>query len=183
MKKIIASFTIMALASCSAPETKNTTPPAPSIPQAAPEPVFKPEPAKPAIVQPTGDWIDWPITQGDWVYRQDTRGSIALFGEPGQDALLTLRCDKNENILYFSRAGSPQSGAKMTIRTSHTLKSYNASPTGATPAYAAIAINSSDGILDALVYTRGRFAVETDGMLSVAVPSWAEVVHVIEDCR
>ncbi len=186
MKKIIAPSIIIALSSCSVPETKNTAPPAQTVPQVAPEPVAQPAPAKPAapaIVQPTGDWIEWPITQGDWVYRQDSRGSIALFGNPGQDALLTLRCDKNESKLYFSRAGNPQNGAKMTIRTSHTLKSYAASPTGATPSYAAIAIDPSDGILDALVYTRGRFAVETDGMLSVAVPSWAEVVHVIEDCR
>lgn len=182
MKKIIASILVIALSSCSVPETKNAAP-APAVPQAAPEPVVEPEPAKLAFVQPKGDWIDWPISQGDWVYRQDARGSIALFGNAGQDALLTLRCDRNERKLYFSRAGNPQNGAKMTIRTSHTLKSYNALPTGATPAYAAIALNPSDEILDALVYTRGRFAVETDGMQSIAVPSWAEVVHVIEDCR
>lgn len=184
MKKITASFIIIALSSCSVPEAKNTAPS--TAPQAASETEVQPKPevqAKPAFVQPTGDWIDWPITSGDWVYRQDARGSIALFGNPGQDALLTLRCDTNENLLYLSRAGNPTNGAKMTIRTSHTLKSYTAAPTGASPAYAAIAINPSDAILDALVYTRGRFAVETDGMQSIAVPSWAEVVHVIEDCR
>lgn len=186
MKKITASIIIVALSSCSVPEAKNTAPS--TAPQAAADPVVQPKPVvkaepAPAFVQPRGDWIDWPITSGDWVYRQDARGSIALFGNPGQDALLTLRCDKNENRLYFSRAGNPASGAKMTLRTSHTLKSYAAAPTGASPAYAAIAINPSDAILDALVYTRGRFAVETDGMQSIAVPSWAEVVHVIEDCR
>ncbi len=183
MKKIIAAFTILTSTSCSVPETKNATSPAPSIAQPAPDPIVQAAPAASVITQPAGAWIDWPIARGDWVYRQDTRGSIALFGERGQDALLTLRCDKKENILFFSRAGNPQNGTKMTIRTSHTLKSYNVSPTGVVPAYAVIAITPSDGMLDALVYTRGRFAVETDGMVSIAVPSWAEIAHVIEDCR
>ncbi|MGK3796872.1 hypothetical protein, partial [Enterococcus faecium] len=52
-----------------------------------------------------GDWRDWPVTPGTWVYRQDARGSIALFGVPGNDAEVTLRCDRAARALYLSRRG------------------------------------------------------------------------------
>ncbi len=197
MKKIRPTIIIAALSSCNVPDTKNIVPPSPVVAQVVPETVDQPEPAElepsrlepaqavalPKLVQPEGNWIDWPITQGDWVYRQDERGSIALFGKADQDALLTLRCDKDQNSLYFARAGDSKIGAKMTIRTSHTRKTYPATALGDTPAYVAIAIKADDRILDALIYTRGRFAIEMDGLLSVAIPSWAEIGHVIEDCR
>ncbi len=188
MKKIIATIIIMTLSSCSVPETKNTTSQAPTTVQDVPESVTQPvtaqqRPAKPVIVQPTGDWIDWPITAGNWAYRRDQRGSIALFGEAGEDAMLTLRCAINDKTLFLSRAGNSEANAQMSIRTSHILKRYNAQPTGGTPSFAAIAIDPSDDVLDALTYTRGRFAVELEGTLSIAVPAWSEIARVIEDCR
>lgn len=179
--KLIASASLMVIAACSAPEPKAQ----PRIAE-APKPIALPAPPAvqaATIIQPTGDWIDWPISAGDWVYRQDDRGSIALFGPTGQDAILTLRCMKNDRQLFLSRAGSATNGATMTIRTSHMLKSYDASPTGGSPAFTAIAINSNDGILDAIAHTRGRFAVEVTGMKSIAVPSWSEIVRVTQDCR
>lgn len=178
---ITAIIAIMGTAACSAPEPK----PQPRIVE-APKPIALPAPTTvqaPAFVQPTGDWIDWPITAGNWIYRQDGRGSLALFGQPGADALLTLRCMQNDKQLFLSRAGNVNNGGKITVRTSHTLKSYNAASTGGSPPYSAIAINPSDAVLDALVYTRGRFAVEADGLLSIAVPAWSEIARVIEDCR
>ncbi len=196
MKKIIPTLIISALSSCSVTDTTNAVQPSQAIAQAVTETANQPESTNPPetsgteqdgvevqLIQPEGNWIDWPITQGDWVYRQDERGSIALYGNADQDAILTLRCDKNQNILYLSRAGNPKTSAKMTIRTSHTLKSYTATALGDTPAYAAIAIKPDDRILDALVYTRGRFAIEVNGLLSVAIPSWAEIGHIVEDCR
>jgi len=138
------------------------------------------------LIQPRGEWIDWPIQKGDWRYRQDERGSIALFGLEGRDAKLILRCMKNSKQIFLSRLwriGEARGNIKMTIRTSHTLKSYTAAPTGGTPAYVAIEIDRNDDILDALAYTRGRFAIETTGLFSRAIPSWSEIVRVVEDCR
>jgi len=186
MKKYIISSILFAsnfaFASCSFPEAK-----APSTAQAPTQIAQVSKPAPQAVIkpirQPQGDWIDWPITSGDWVYRQDERGSIALFGVAGQDALVTLRCMKNERRVFVSRAGNAPSGKQMTIRTSHTRKSYTANAVGGSPKYMAVTINPADDILDALAYTRGRFAIELDGVLSIAIPSWSEVVRVAEDCR
>ncbi len=129
-----------------------------------------------------GDWTYWPVTPGDWVYRRDERGSIALFGVPGQDALATLRCDTGRNMLYFSRSGNLMGPVQMTLRASQGLQSYTASPiTGS--AYVATAIAPGDPMLDKLAYSRGRFAVEVDGLAPLKLPSWAEVSRVVEDCR
>jgi hypothetical protein len=60
----------------------------------------RPPAARPAVVPrpvpPQGsDWRDWPVTAGDWAYRQDQGGSTALFGAGGGNAVLTLRCDSH----------------------------------------------------------------------------------------
>jgi hypothetical protein len=34
-----------------------------------------------------------------------------------------------------------------------------------------------------MAYSRGRFAVEINGLPTLYLPSWAEVGRVIEDCR
>lgn len=138
----------------------------------------------PPVVQPpqAKDWIDWPIAPGFWIYRQDARGSIALFGPPNSDATITFRCDRQRQRIYLARAGNGAAGS-MTIRTSSTLKTFTAVPTGGNPAYVATEIMPSDRILDAMSSTRGRIALENNGMTSIAVPIWSEVPRVIEDCR
>jgi hypothetical protein len=149
----------------------------------APKPVMQPPAVKPSAA-PSGQWIDWPITPGDWVYRTDDRGSIALFGPAGRDAIVTLRCDRSRGALYFSRADEAGTrGGSMTIRTSSALKQFPAGPVGSAPAYVAAEIAPNDSFLDAMIFTRGRFAVEAPGQQSIAVPSWSEVAKVIEDCR
>lgn len=150
-------------------------------PEPAPNPQPPVTPAPPAPQQPTGKWTDWPITPGDWVYRQDARGSIALFGAAGQDALLTLRCDKARGRIYLSRK-SDKPSARMAIRTSARLKNANASSAGGSPAYLAIEMMPQDPILPAIAYSRGRIAIETDGEISMAVPVYSEMARVIEDC-
>ncbi len=42
---------------------------------------------------------------------------------------------------------------------------------------------AGDPLLDAMALSKGRFAVETQGMPTLYLPSWAEVTRVIEDCR
>jgi hypothetical protein len=163
------------LSGCTGPEPAPRQPSLPPVrPVVAPPPVVQAPPAK--------DWIDWPIAPGFWVYRQDARGSIALFGPANSDATVTLRCDKQRQRIYLARAGTGASGT-MTIRSSLTLKSFNAVSTGGTPPYIATEIMPTDRILDAISSTRGRIALETTDMASIAVPIWSEVPRVIEDCR
>jgi hypothetical protein len=173
-------FSLLALsfltAACSIPVVPERTP--------APQPVALPPIVKPAPQAISGQWIDWPITPGDWVYRSDERGSVALFGAAGRDALVTMRCDRGRGKIYLARADETGSGGGgMTIRSSSALKQFSAQPTGAKPAYVAVEITPDDRFLDAMVYTRGRIAIETTGQQSIAVPVWTEIAKIVEDCR
>jgi len=125
--------------------------------------------------------MDWPIEQGTWAYRTDARGSLALFGQAGADAVLTLRCERARNRVYLSVAGS---GVRaITVRTSSTLKTFPAMQSFATPPYAAAEVMPADAILDAMAFSRGRFAIDADGGRSMAIPNWGEVARIVEDCR
>ena len=156
---------------------------------APPEPAPAPQPAKPiatpspAPAQPQGEWIDWPITAGDWVYRKDGRGSLALFGQADKDAIFIIRCDQSRRQLFLSRSGKVGEGAKMVLRASADTQSYPASNSGGKPSYTAISISPGDVMMDRIAYSRGRFAVETSGLQSLAIPVWPEFSRVVEDCR
>ncbi|MBR0553357.1 hypothetical protein [Stakelama marina] len=174
----------LALALLAAGCVPQSPPPLPApqpspVPTPAPAPVPTPSPTP----QPTGDWRDWPLTPGDWTYRQDDRGSLALFGQPGEDALFVIRCDKQRGQVYLSRAGLIQGPLPITIRTTSMTRTVSASPTGGTPPYAAAALAPGDRLLDAMSFSRGRFIVEAAGMPTLVIPAWSEVPRVTEDCR
>lgn len=164
---------IVALGSC----TARVVPPPRPAPHLAPAPAPAPTTAPRAA-----DWRDWPLTPGDWVYRQDARGSIALFGIAGADADVTLRCDRQAGMLYLSRRGGGK-GAPLTIRTTSATRVVASRPTGGTPPYLAVALGPRDPLLDAMGFSRGRFIVEQAGLPPLVVPAWAEIERVTEDCR
>jgi hypothetical protein len=160
-----------------------------AIPEAAPPPMEirspkpNPNPApKPSSVQPEGHWTDWPITPGNWVYRQDDRGSIGYFGETGKNALVTLRCEKLRGRVYLSRAGTLL-GPEIMVRTSSASKAVPSAAAGGTPPYVAAELSPLDPILDAMAYSRGRISIEASGQQMIAIPAWAEIGRIIEDCR
>jgi hypothetical protein len=157
-------------------------PPKPApVAKPAPPPVARPAPP-PSVVTPplAANWNDWPFTPGDWVYRKDGVGSIALFGPPGGDALLTLRCDRTRGAMYLSVQGS---GDAATIRTTSLSRSIALRPTGGETGYVASQFVPSDAMLDAMVFSRGRFVVERTGAAPLVVPPYAEIGRVVEDCR
>ena len=166
----------LAMAGCvSAPET--AAPPPPS-PRAAPPP-------PPAPAAKASNWEDWRATPGDWGYRKDARGSVALFGQPGANALFVVRCDQSAARIYLSRGGSfpvGQSG-QMTIRTSSTTRALSAGNSNENPPYIASELVPTDRLLDAMAYSRGKFVVSVRGADDIVVPTWAEFARVVEDCR
>lgn len=160
------------LASCAVPQPK-----APPAPPPAPKPAPAPAPAP-------QDWRDWPVSPGDWAYRQDARGSIALFGLPGGAAALTVRCDTALKQVIMARAGSLASGsAQMTIRTTGGTLQWPAQNVAGNPSYVAAARGASDIGLDQIASSRGHFTVELPGLPPLMVPAWAEFTRVVEDCR
>lgn len=130
-----------------------------------------PSPQPPATPQARFAWEDAPLTPGGWRYVRTRSGSSASYGAPGR-ALFELRCTAPRAI-QIVRSGAP--GA-LTIRTSSTARTLTG--TGG-----AFALPADDPLLDAMAFSRGRFAVETQGAAPLVIPSWPELGRVIEDCR
>jgi hypothetical protein len=130
----------------------------------------------------SGDWNDWPFTPGNWTYTRDGLGSVAQFGAPGRNFIVSLRCDTQNRRVTVSREASAP-GARMVIRTSSMTKALAATVSDANPAYLAADMATTDPILDAMAFSRGRVLVEAEGQQPVILPSWAEITRIIEDCR
>lgn len=153
--------------------------PPPEPPRPAPTPAPRPQPAPPPPA--AADWRDWPVTPGDWSYTRDGRGSRAAFGPSGGAARLVLRCDLGERRLYLSREGT--SLAPVAVRTSSMTRALPVRAEGGTSPRIAATLAAGDPLLDAMAFSRGRFAIEQAGAPTLVLPAWAEVGRVIEDCR
>ena len=170
--RLLPAFAVLLLAGCTA------------VPKPAPRPVPRPVPV--TVVPPppkplASDWRDWPYTPGDWVYRQEARGSVASFGQAGTAPAFTIRCDMVARTIQLSRPGSVT--APMTFRTSSTLRTLTTQTGGGTPANVVVSLNARDGLLEAMLFSRGRFVIEQTGYPTLVLPSWAEIGRVTEDCR
>ena len=178
MKLILALLMCFGLAACGSRPAVQAPAPKPSLPAVPPAPA-------PIAVPSEGNWQDWPTTAGDWAYRQDQRGSVALFGMSGADADFLIRCDRNVRKIFVSRKGSFAEGesGRMTLRATTGLQTYVVANTGSTPPYISGEIATSDPHLDALAFSRGKFLVSVKGGADLVVPAWAEVARVVEDCR
>ncbi len=160
-------------------------PPAPSaVPDKRPV-AAAPAPPPAAAVSIAENWQDWPITLGDWAYRRDARGSVALFGPVAQNALFVVRCEMTPRRILLSRAGAfaGSETGQITLRGTSALKTYPVSNVRADPDYVVAALTTSDPQLDILTYSRGRFLVSVKGSPDLVIPAWPEVARVIEDCR
>jgi hypothetical protein len=176
---VTASIALSALFVLDGCTTTTAVAPQPATPAPLPSPPARPEPTPAPPV--SADWRDWALTPGTWAYRQDARGSIALFGQAGSDAELTLRCDRAQSRIYLSRRGA--GAASFNVRTTSVARRLDALPTGGTPAYLAAELGIRDSLLDAIGFSRGRFVVEAQGLPTLVVPAWAETLRVAEDCR
>ena len=151
-----------------------------AVPPAPPPAAPPPPPAPPAQVTPA-DWRDWPVAPGNWTYRAVVGGTIATFGQPGQPAQISFRCDSATRgiaVSTFSTLPAAQISGQMTIRTSYGATSWpvvasNGSATD--PVYAVATRASNDPALDRIAYSRGRFGLEAPGTAPSAFPAWAEV--------
>jgi len=161
---------LVTVPSCVSPPPE---PPRP-VPTFAPPPALPPAPPAPAAA----DWRDWPVTPGTWTYARDGRGSRAAFG----GTRLVMRCDLAERRIYLSRGGS--GAAPLAVRTSSTTRAVpvRAGGGGGTSSVAAV-FTPTDPLLDAMAFSRGRFAIEQAGAPTLVVPAWAEIGRVVEDCR
>lgn len=159
----LASLALIALAISAC--VPRSAPPAPT-PQPVPAPAPSPTPVPPPPAPTYTKWEDNPQTPGDWVYA----GGTATFGLPGQPQL-EFRCAGN--AVQIAVRGT--SADLLTFRTETTQRSVNARDGVASLA-------ARDPLLDAIAFSKGRFAVEAAG-LALYAPAYPEISRVIEDCR
>lgn len=174
LRHVPAAALATALAACSTPTV---------IPPPAPQPtVAPPRPAPP--LPAVKDWRDAPATPGDWTWGLEGGRSTARFAG-GQ---LAFVCDRARGAVVLYRQGTPSSppgsDVAVTISTQTVVRQVAGRPAsfGGAPA---VAVNfaASDSLLDAMAFSRGRFALQTAGLPTLYVPSWPEISRVVEDCR
>ncbi|WP_242526081.1 hypothetical protein [Novosphingobium sp. KA1] len=164
-RKLVAGAPLTALAVLAA-----CVPAPPQVPPSVPRPAASQQPQPPA--PPPANWQDAPQTPGDW---RMTGPGAATFA----DGLVTLRCNRQAGTVTLTRAGSASSPA-LVVRTSDTARTLAASA-GATGL--SVDIPARDSLLDAMAFSKGRFALEAPGTATLYVPSWTEVSRVVQDCR
>ncbi len=164
--KRLAPFGLLALAAC---VPQPAAPPAPTPP---PRPVERPAPPPPP---PSANWMDAPQTPGEWSYG----GGRASYGA-AQGTVFSLNCDRGAGRITLARAGSAAGRVSMRVLTETTSRVLDAAPDGGN---VAAVLPARDPLLDAMAFSKGRFAVEVAGLPTLYLPSWIEVSRVIEDCR
>ena len=127
------------------------------------------------------DYSYSPITPGAWTYRPVAGGSEASFVDTTGITRLVATCGKVTRLVTLSRISAAPAA---------TLSFWTSSATRDLPARFDInskrviaQIGASDPLLDALVFSRGRFAVSMPGSPALVAPAGTEVAHVVEDCR
>lgn len=181
-KRLAAALPALMLAALAACVPPPAPAPAPApVPVPAPTPAPRPAPSPQPAYQ---NWMDAPQTPGDWFYIPQTGASIAAFGPGERQPLFALRCDQASRTISVGRTSASQTPQPMTIRTEDATRSFSANPAqGSVEHLVATALPAADPFLDAMAFSKGRFAVEVAGEPTLYLPSWPEVSRVIEDCR
>jgi hypothetical protein len=165
---------IIAVAACVPRPREQPPAPQPKVQQPLPQPPAPPPPAIP--------WEDAQLTPGTWYYNITGATSQALFGPANSEAIFIVRCDRNRREISLSRAGTPGSNV-MTVRTSTSARNYYVTAQREPLPYVSAVLPASDRFLDEMAFSRGRFAVENQGLAVLVLPTWPEPARVVEDCR
>lgn len=159
------------------------------VPRSQPEPEppapVRPVPTAPVAVEPPQPAVGWeqaPLARGDWYYSRQGEGSQAVFGAPNSEGQFVVRCDRARRQIVLSREGR-SNGRTLVVRTTSGARSLPATAQTEPLAYVSAVLPVSDPFLDAMVFSRGRIAVEAAGLPRLVLPTWPPPARVIEDCR
>ncbi len=174
--KAIAPLVVLslALAACATPR------PAP-----APQPTAtQPRPIAPTpLPQPPADWRDAPQTAGNWSWGMVGGRSTATYTGANGAALVTLSCESPRGRVLLSRSGAAATAMPLTVVTTSTRRPLLSDPAFPANGWLVVSISAADKLLDAIAFSRGRFALEAAGQDTLYLPSWPEISRVVEDCR
>jgi hypothetical protein len=118
---------------------------------------------------------------GSWTYATTADGSEATFGTSSALPQLTIHCTKATRRVAIWRpasAAAPFLNVWTSTQSRQLAASFNPLTNRITADLAAY-----DSLLDAMVFSRGRFGVAVSSAPALVVPAWAETARVVEDCR
>lgn len=165
------------LASCVAPSTP--PPAAPTAPAARPAPAPAPRPT-PVADRYAGDWSVDDLTPGEWVLEQSR--TARFIGSDGA-RLAEIRCVDGQ--LRLGRTGVlPQDiRAVFRIRTSAGERELGVQRADQTSRWIETALPAADPLWDSMIYSRGRFVIETTMQAPLVLPTRPALQRVVEACR
>lgn len=139
----------------------------------------------PASTQDTisGTYLDAPQTPGTWRYEDEPGEKLALYGEDPRAPVFLMRCGDGAVALARVSDTAQDAPRTMTVTTETVTGQLEASPVPGREVILAARLAPGDPLLDAMAITKGRFAIEVEGMAPLYLPAWVEVSRVIEDCR
>ncbi len=136
--------------------------------------------------QTYADWTLAPATSGDWFYMEERDETFALFGIDATKPVAIFRCNKRTRMVGVGRYGAEVTAPSLPMRIRTETQSQTVTGTvrggGGTPLIAA-EFPANSGLLDAMAFSKGRFAIETAGLPTLYLPAWPEITRVMEDCR
>jgi len=118
---------------------------------------------------------------GTWSWAQTADGSEAVFTDAYSKAQMTVHCTRISRRVSISKSATA-AAPFMGVWTGTQTRSLPSSFDPATGKLS-IALPAFDNLLDAFVSSRGRVGLVVAGRPPLVVPAWAEVAHVVEDCR
>ena len=119
--------------------------------------------------------------QGQWSYATVPGGSEATFSDAVSQPQFFLTCSRLTRQVTIAR---PATGAAPLLFAWTTAQARNL-PASYNPATGRLgaAVSAFDPLLDAIAFSRGRFAVGIAGQAPSIFPAWPEAARVVEDCR
>ena len=131
--------------------------------------------------QTVADWRTAPLTAGSWTYRETATGSEAVFTDARVIRRLVVKCSRSIRRVSLSVA-SPTPASALAVVTTETQRNLPA--VFDAQGFQIIAeVGAQDPVLDAIAFSRGRFAITVAGGSALVVPAWPEIARSIEDCR
>jgi hypothetical protein len=121
------------------------------------------------------------VLPGSWSYSPVTGGTEAVFRDASARPQLFIRCTRATRGVTISKPASAPASA-LNVWTSSTSRNLGVRFDPATARISA-ELATYDALLDAIAYSRGRFAVSASGGPQLVLPAWPEALRPIEDCR
>ncbi len=111
--------------------------------------------------------------------------TLAVFGtgRTPDTVELIIRCDLATRLIGIARSGSASGQVEMLIRTETQDRTLTATPMSGAAPLITVELSANDSLLDAIAFSKGRFALLTPRTSPLYAPAYPEITRVMEDCR